>query len=102
MDDLKNDVIDALKRRRVSRNELQKYFHFRHDRAARQYVADIAKEYPVTSVSNKKGYKMAVDICDYDDAKHTIFELESRIKELQKRTKPLQKFCKEIEKSRCI
>ena len=76
------------------------------DSSMRTEVSDLACEYPVISYSTKKGYR----ICDVDkvlktqdqdkineeikEIRHTINELNSRIKQLKKRQRPLIKALK--------
>lgn len=67
------------------------------EREARKLIQDLSKKIPVISVSTNKGYKIACKRSDYEEAKHTYFELYSRIRELSLRAKPLKHFCAMVE-----
>jgi hypothetical protein len=63
------------------------------DRQVREIVSMLKKTYPIISLSNNKGYRMAKTLTDIEDAQHQLAENDSRIKELQAANRPLIDFC---------
>lgn len=64
------------------------------ERVSRDYIATVAKDYPVISTSSAGSkYCLALHYeIDADKAQQTVNELQSKIKEINKRLKPLQRF----------
>jgi len=63
-----------------------------NERVSRDLISYIKKRFPVISNSQNKGYRIALNYQDLDDAKQTIAEAKSRIKDLQEGIKPLEDF----------
>lgn len=55
------------------------------ERTARMYISWLAWKKPIIAVSSNKGYRIAQDLADIDEARHTVAELTSRQNELEKR-----------------
>jgi hypothetical protein len=67
-------------------------YNISNDRKVRDIIANVAHYYPIISVSDKRGYKIAKTLNDIEQIKHSWAELDSRINELSKRKKPLIDF----------
>lgn len=67
------------------------------DRKIRDLISKIAKHYPVISLSDSNGYRIAnkdFNIGDVNDCFHQLKDLSSRMLELSKRCEPLEKYLK--------
>jgi len=85
----------------MQKKEIQDIFKM-DERTVRDRISKIAKKVPVIAISDKRGYKRALDSADLSYAKQTFNELKSRIKELEERAAPLEMFIKEISKGQCL
>lgn len=68
-----------------------------NERVARDMISYIKKKFPVISNSQNKGYRLALNVEDIEDAKQTIAEVKSRIIDLQEGIKPLEQFVEQLE-----
>lgn len=55
----------------ITRKQIMDWFNV-NDRNARLYIAELAKDIPIISFSDRKGYKMAKSEQDIEDAVHGI------------------------------
>jgi len=69
------------------------------ERQSRDLISEVARKYPVVSLSSGKGYYLLPDFAALNNAEmteytrirdHAVAELESRIEELKKRIEPLK------------
>lgn len=94
-----NDLYARLKSRPHTKDELCEIYGT-NERQIRLMVSTLAKKKPVITTSDSKGYRVAVNLSDYEDARHSWAELSSRIEELNDRIAPLIAFvdkCKKIQ-----
>lgn len=82
-----------------TKQQFSKHFNV-SERTAREMVSTVAKSHPIIATSDKRGYRLARRMSDYEDAQHQLAEINSRIKELQSRKKPLERFCELVEEKR--
>lgn len=68
-----------------------------NERVARDLISFIKKKFPVIAFSSSKGYRLAQTFDDYEDAKQTVAEVESRINDLQEGIAPLKNFINQME-----
>lgn len=64
-------VIAQMKERPVTREELQSWLRV-SDRAARAWIADIRRFYPVIASAHSRGYKIATSPADLQDAEEAL------------------------------
>lgn len=64
-------VIRVMKERPVTREELQSWLHV-SDRAARAWIADIRRFYPVIASAHTRGYKIATSAADLAEAEEAL------------------------------
>ena len=62
------------------------------ERTAREMLSEIAKSCPLISISDTKGYRIAMSANDVDDAMHAYKENAKRAAEILKRNNPLVTF----------
>ncbi|MCM1043337.1 MAG: hypothetical protein NC350_03915 [Corallococcus sp.] len=91
-----NEMYALLKQRTYSKEELCKLFDT-GERQVRLMVSTIAKRRPIITTSDSKGYRAAVTVKDYEDARHSWAELSSRQQELEERCRPLIEFCEKCQ-----
>lgn len=61
-------------------------------RLARDMISEVAKVRPVISLSDRRGYRVAMKIEDMCDARHALAEIRSRQSEMERRALMLEKF----------
>lgn len=86
-------LVEMLKGGNITKNAVT--FHFNVDeRGARRLISEIAKSYPLIATSDHHGYRIATELRDLEDVKHTYNENRKRAAEILKRNKPLEEFIK--------
>lgn len=76
----------------VSKEQIGLALGIKNERSVRDVIALLATKKPIISNSGNKGYKLAQNKEDLEDATRTWAELSSRMEELEKRIKPLIAF----------
>lgn len=85
----------AMSRGRVSKQQIMTYFGV-GEREARRMTSIISWVYPLVSVSDRKGGKIATDSAELEDVVHALRENLKRMREISKRNAPLVKFMRQM------
>lgn len=88
---IREDIIQDMRVRAVTRDEIARRVNC-SDRTARYIISAIALEYPVISLSDGTGYRIATKREDVEDAVHAAKENAKRAREILKRNAQLDQF----------
>lgn len=100
-------ILDLLRNGEVSKWDIVEKLEI-SERYVREQISMCSMYYPVLSLSNKEGYRLAKNINsmneeekqkELEEVKHQLNEFNSRIKVLKKRMKPLIAYLKVLEKN---
>ena len=87
----KDDIVATLKERFVTRQELSLMLET-SDRQARDWMQELKQEYPVISVSSRKGYKIATSEEDIELAAESARQNRSKALSIFEGQKELRRF----------
>lgn len=91
-----NELVQMLRNGIITKQDVITSFGV-DERTARDMLPEIAKRCPLVSMSDKKGYRIATNTDDIEDAMHAFNENKKRAAEILKRNQPLERFIQEHE-----